>query len=718
MSDFVNRFFDSVGGSLGRAFGNPETQQLPDYASGGINRTGFGDSILHWPLFGNNGNLVQTPLIASREYTGHSGKTYQLEEKKGMGFTPLEYYKVYNTQNEPEYRVVNQFEKVNTFDRWEKIEEQYSKYNNDPTLLFKKHGGFIDDEYNVSTLMRPNDLVLDPTILGNRLDYYSQGEYLTPKDNEDPIYFGFKVIIDVDNSPLLNGTVDQFIEKIGQNYSEVRNRLPILKEFRKELSRYFEFSRELDSNLLQGDVIFDTSDIKRYYYLVKIAGLDKLNESNVPSKNSPFVNYQTDLLTFTMREDVSTNLGTLYSLYKSLYWSRLNGKSLIPENLLRFDCKIIISEVRNLVTIRKSISNPLDSLNVSSSSNYSKNILDSLRSNLSRYVYDIYECQLFFDKPPHEASIDLSVAPKEYPTHDISISYKYSNMTYERFNFESDEYKKITQAVDPTTLPDWISYKDKYISNNLGQIKSEMDPTIPSNDIIQELKNNAKEISMPPQPSFGQILLSELRSFGLNTAQSLINSRFALLNQTLDNLRNQFGVGRMTPPTNIYFGNTNVPGLLGRFFDVRNSLLNFGGSSLVDLLGVGSPGQTSNSSGEDFTTLRFPGYSPAGQTGESELIDSDTLDLNFPGYSPAGQTGEPVHSRLVGNRVIADPQIMNLQFPNWAQRFPAPVNLGPPLTPTMRQNIIETMTNAQYATTDINKVGFPTSAQKFPPPIY
>ena len=43
----------------------------------------------------------------------------------------------------------------------------------------------------------------------------------TPFDNEDPIYHGFEVILDVQNSPLLNGEVDKFID-LGRNAAVYR----------------------------------------------------------------------------------------------------------------------------------------------------------------------------------------------------------------------------------------------------------------------------------------------------------------------------------------------------------------------------------------------------------------------------------------------------------------------------------------------------------------
>ena len=78
------------------------------------------------------------------------------------------------------------------------------------------------------------------------------------------------------------------------------------------------------------------------YYLKKVSGLEKLIESNIPDKNKSLVEYRKDLLKLTFTEDVSLDMGTLAYLYKLLYWSKPNGKNIVPENLLRFNCDIVI----------------------------------------------------------------------------------------------------------------------------------------------------------------------------------------------------------------------------------------------------------------------------------------------------------------------------------------------------------------------------------------
>ena len=115
MSDFINKFFDDYGGQIGS-----RAEARPQLNVGGINRTGLGDGVFHWP---SDINFTQAPLIAQRSYTGHSGKVYKLNNGAGMGFTPLEYARslVGAGAIESEFRVVNNFTYENTFYKWNKI---------------------------------------------------------------------------------------------------------------------------------------------------------------------------------------------------------------------------------------------------------------------------------------------------------------------------------------------------------------------------------------------------------------------------------------------------------------------------------------------------------------------------------------------------------------------------------------------------------------------
>ena len=146
------------------------------------------------------------------------------------------------------------------------------------------------------------------------------------------------------------------------------------------------------------------------YYLKKIQGLEMLIESNQPAKKKYLTDYRNDVVKLTFNEDVSSSMGTLAHLYKLLYWSKSGGKNVIPENLLRFNCDIIISEVRNLNRVRKAI----DTGN-----------LEVIKENVSRHVYSLRECQLYFDQPAHDNEIDMAQAAKEFDNFVVTMDYKY-----------------------------------------------------------------------------------------------------------------------------------------------------------------------------------------------------------------------------------------------------------------------------------------------------
>jgi hypothetical protein len=456
---------------------------------------------------------------------------------------------------------------------------------------------------------------------------------ITPYDNEDPLFIGFEIIINAPTSPLFNGELLNFIRKF-YSYSEISSRDQIYSDFVIEALKFFKFNNEeIDGVNLRNlgitpnpngvdiESIFKTRLKARRHYVKKIKGLDKLNEANTPSQQAAFVKYKNDLVTLTFYEDTTLEFGTLASLYKLLYWSRIRGKNIIPENLLRFDCTVIVSEVRNFTRVKRASETGQ---------------LETLKENVSRYVYDLYECQLFFDKLSHGDSVanDAIASPEGV---EVSFSYKFSTSRFERYNFDDNKYKSVdnrklrpqdetSQILDP--LNNGYSGKDivsSLISSRFESINSEAANSSTTTEAetqgssdINNLKNNEKlniyksefekavlegggsnigiypslsagdsENSIPLNQNgnllkrSGEALLQNIKKAALNEAQRQLNSQFRLVNNSLDKVRNSFGIGRMSEPTNVY---NNPPG--GQFFfDVKNSLRNFGGDILGGLLG-------------------------------------------------------------------------------------------------------------------------------------
>jgi len=256
----------------------------------------------------------------------------------------------------------------------------------------------------------------------------------TPWEQSDPIYYGFDIIFDSVSSPLLNGSVNDFINNYA-GINEIFAKKRVYEEFKNQFSKFFRTNASLKidtsqlaitaaetnpGNLDSPSQLLNGQRSKAYfgYYIKSITGLDLLIEKNKGQQYSWAPKYKEDMIEIKMAEDVTLSLSTLAHLYKLLYWSKPNGKHLIPENLLRFNCQIIISEIRNLNRVRKDTA--------------SGNI-EVLKDNLSRWVYNLRECQFYFDKMPVPNEIDMSAEPKDYDGQSISFDFKYSTTKLERF---------------------------------------------------------------------------------------------------------------------------------------------------------------------------------------------------------------------------------------------------------------------------------------------
>ena len=267
----------------------------------------------------------------------------------------------------------------------------------------------------------------------------------TPFENNDPVMFGFEIVFDTISSPLLNGSVIDFLNDYTA-ISELRSKIPVYEDFKHQFIKFFKTAGSVNINTdkamlsknktnyantdaNKNSELFNARGRKPYlnYYLKKVGGLANLIEANTPEAKKFLVDYRKDIITLGFTEDVSLSVSTLAHLYKLLYWSKPNGKSLIPENLLRFNCDIIVSECRNFNRVRKALSGP------------NQGNLEIIKDNVSRYVYSLKECQFYFNTMPHNADIDLGTIAT-YDDYSIQFDYKYSTVKFERFAPTTDGF--------------------------------------------------------------------------------------------------------------------------------------------------------------------------------------------------------------------------------------------------------------------------------------
>jgi hypothetical protein len=326
----------------------------------------------------------------------------------------------------------------------------------------------------------------------------------------------------------------------------------------------------------------EIDDNAKVYYLKKISGMDNLHEMVTNTeKTKAFIDYGTDVISLTLNEDVTQNMGYLSSLYKMLAWSRINGKQVIPTNLLRFEAEIVISDVRNYNMIVKN----------------DVGLLTTLADNISKYVYTLYDCQFMF-KMPHGNDLDMT-SKTTLDGFDVSFDYKFSTMKFERYTYDPNSVpgnrKMVVDVINNANVDvtmfgpgdtnnssinvtGSIEHKRPRKNYNAkGEIFDPNNPTIktPSGNAIDDLKKNSKTKLSKALVNFGDDIVKAAEDEG-NRA---IVSRYRLVNKSIDNIRNRIPYsGRMSEPTNVYNGEN--PSIKG---DTINAARDFVGPALKSL---------------------------------------------------------------------------------------------------------------------------------------
>ena len=458
-----------------------------------------------------------------------------------------------------------------------------------------------------------------------RLDTFSS----TPFENNDPIVYGFEIIIDDVSSPLLNGSISDFIRNYS-NISEVSVRGKIYEEFKQQFIKFFKTkaSVRIDDGVLgetsitktgneptessNGSSIYEKGRLSYLnYYLKKIDGLENLVERNTPKEKKFLNDYNTDTITLSLSEDVSMSVATLAHLYKLLYWSKPNGKNIIPENLLRFNCDIIVSEVRNFNRVRRAITSVQEE----------RNQVEIIKDNVSRQIYSLRECQFYFNTMPHTSSIDMGQRLESYGegSYVIQFDYKYATSKLERFmpvlnrgigryvGYDSGAIWRVKSPTNTNTdsplessLPKFLtSGENKFTQNGVespfilslpeeNKFKRGLVGEVSSNENVERLnafdrfKRNAKATAKQLKSNLEDVAIQSAQ----RELQTFINTRTAILNKTLNKILNSKGIVGIRPPRNIYTDRDLSAG--GRiFYDVRGELINFVGGSIGNALGGG-----------------------------------------------------------------------------------------------------------------------------------
>jgi hypothetical protein len=454
---------------------------------------------------------------------------------------------------------------------------------------------------------------LDP----DKIDINAGNIYLTTYkstnfNNEDPVNFGYDIIINYANSPLFNGGIENFIDKFS-SYSEVKTRKDVISQFKSQFFKFFKIDASTSVKDYKGNSVMEPDEfggkyVPRTYYLKKLSGLDNLTESINSDKPKQFIDYGNDYLTLTLNEDVTVNMGYLASLYKILSWSRINGKKMFPDNLLRFDMQIVVTESRKYNKVNKNNKSTQASI-------------DNYADVISRYRYNIYECQFFFEKMSHDDSIDMSALDISQGF-DIKINYKYATVNFEWLNNYDFNNNTVSQnnedgrsfldnsEVDLTTINPGNANNFAIDSNgsiltspfdyplNKYGMPYTIDPVVQKNFVAGSVLNDANN-SVKVKDNYAARLKNYFPPESNNNSVAL---RDQLIQQTIDNISNQFGsIGSM-------IFNSAVSGFTEDGYEYNipayylNKTLNAANNTLYAALGLSKQVNTGNyTQGKDST---------------------------------------------------------------------------------------------------------------------
>jgi hypothetical protein len=229
---------------------------------------------------------------------------------------------------------------------------------------------------------------------------------------EDPTLLGYGFKLDMSTSPLLKqgSALESFIEKYKGNHPELRYANDYLKEFRNDIKRVFEMPSS------KTGLSYKTTQHKNHY-IAKVSGLDMLDQRIVEYGDD--VTAETDseakkatnngVLSITLNEDVRMFTTRMAFLYRNLIYSYKMGKKLIPENLLRFNLFIKISDYRSFT-----------------GGGADSNLQESIRDKNSRMVYELKECEFIFDGSTNPETLSLGgFGDVNRTAADLSFKIKY-----------------------------------------------------------------------------------------------------------------------------------------------------------------------------------------------------------------------------------------------------------------------------------------------------
>lgn len=430
----------------------------------------------------------------------------------------------------------------------------------------------------------------------------------TLSENEDPTILGFDLEIDEVTSPLINGSLERFINQfsipLDRNgpsphavdslpgfISEISARREIYDEFIKQFKKFFNTNVNSNPNATKAE---------KNHYITQLKGLDKFGHvkgtgSGDSGSVKLFTDFPSSKVSILINEDVNQNISYLSYLYNILTRSRIEGRRIIPQNLLRFNCRIIVTEMRNYNRVMKVIGNSTTNLqnlrDFGSSTDREEGSYYVLSDLISKKEYNLYECEFSFDNLTHGESLNIggNSAPSSIAPITIDFNYKFVSSEFHKFSFvepkndpkDSFTYSRYNdEYIDPKQLRSIDTNRFKYgdNTNGIGLTNSFISFLNPIPEVftfdaypkrgfyvkqkigeLEDLKKN--NLLKNFVAGVANRLAGELLRAGANALNREIGKRFALVNKALNERLNRAGLSvslnTIQNPRNIYNPGSN-----------------------------------------------------------------------------------------------------------------------------------------------------------------
>jgi len=352
---------------------------------------------------------------------------------------------------------------------------------------------------------------------------------------DDPTYLGYTLKIETESSALWNyGVVD--IAEPGETGSALSfiNKYATIPEIAQRRDIYFEFLTRFSQ--LFGTTLNYNKFVKSNY-IESITGLDKLMEKMVKYNAE-------DKLTVMLTEDVSLKSTYISELYNNLIYSYNNQRYVMPENTLRFDLLIEISDIR---VFRNVVADG------------SGSTIFSTNSTPPKMVFRLHDCNFdFFKSRPFPDGITMGGGDQaDKSARNISFDIKYKSITRE---FSSplinsmSLFNKGAKIVNNTLLAN-----EKYFAHNIFS------------DEKKQIKDDQIDFSTSEQLTT-QNSLTQNSTIQNNPLEGAQNAN----NQRIQDFKLDWEKGLGASLTSIAIDNINdyTQRIIGKFNEIRGVLFN------------------------------------------------------------------------------------------------------------------------------------------------